>query len=188
LGIEQFNQNRWDSDDTATALAEVRVGTYNVLNGTLEDSMAALKENQTESERIAHFIGLNKSECMSSLILARRVTSGFPVGTAKALARHIDPSGLLFVHSVIIPNTTLHNAKKTKRNLSKDHSEVIFLLGKVVAESYRIFRNPEKVSSFVMKPHPMLDGESPYSLAKSSVAGAEVVMNLLARADAGTAV
>ncbi len=61
-------------------------------------------------------------------------------------------------------------------------------MGKVVAESFRLLRDPEKVLIFLTKPHPMLEGDSPFELAKSSVAGAEVVMNLLANADAGTAV
>ena len=75
-----------------------------------------------------------------------------------------------------------------QKNLSKDHSEVVFLLGKVAAECSRIFRDQEKAANFLMRPHPMLGGESPYMLAKGSVAGADVVMNLLANADAGTAV
>jgi len=150
--------------------------------------MTALKVTQTESERIAHYIGLTAGKPISSLNLAQRVTKGLPVGTVKALARNIDPAGHLVLEFDIVPRTTLHNARKSKRNLSKDHSEVIFSLGKVVAESFRIFKDPEKVSRFLMKPHPMLGGDSPYLLAKGSVAGADVVMSLLANADGGTAV
>jgi putative toxin-antitoxin system antitoxin component (TIGR02293 family) len=150
--------------------------------------VAAVMENQTESERIAKVIGLTAVKPISSLVLAQRVTEGLPVKSVRALARYIDPAGLLVVDSDIVPRTTLHNARKSKKNLSKDHSEVVFLLGKVAAECSRIFRDQEKAANFLMRPHPMLGGESPYMLAKGSVAGADVVMNLLANADAGTAV
>lgn len=150
--------------------------------------MSALENITSESARIAHVIGLSHAKPISNQILARRVAKGLPPSTAGVLARYIDPKGHTVVAMDIVPKTTLHTHTKSKRNLSKDHSEVVYVLGKVVAESFRLLRDPEKVLTFLTKPHPMLEGDSPFELAKSSVAGAEVVMNLLASADAGTSV
>ena len=150
--------------------------------------MATLENITSESARIAHVIGLSNENTMSNQALARRVAQGLPPSTVRKLAHYIDPKGQTVVAVDIVPKTTLHNRNKSKRNLSKDHSEVVYVLGKVVAESFRLFRSPEKVRTFLTKPHPMLEGDSPFELAKSSVAGAEVVMNLLANADAGAAV
>ena len=41
---------------------------------------------------------------------------------------------------------------------------------------------------FLMRPHPMLGGRSPFHVAKESTAGADLVLKLLARAEAGVAV
>jgi putative toxin-antitoxin system antitoxin component (TIGR02293 family) len=166
----------------------VPIGTYIVPIGTQEQAMSALENITSEYARIAHVIGLSNVKLISNQALARRVAEGLPPSTAGALARYIDPKGHTVVAMDIVPKTTLHTHKKSKRNLSKDHSEVVYVLGKVVAESFRLLRDPEKVHTFLTKPHPMLEGDSPFELAKSSVAGAEVVMNLLANADAGTAV
>jgi putative toxin-antitoxin system antitoxin component (TIGR02293 family) len=184
----QYRFERQSIITIAASLAVVPVGTYIVLVGTLEHIMAVLEDIKSESARIAHVLGLSPTKPISNQILARRVAAGLPPRTAKVLARCIDPKGLIVVATDIVPKTTLHNNTKSKRNLSKDHSEVIYVLGKVVAESFRLLRDPEKVLTFLTKPHPMLEGDSPFELAKSSVAGAEVVMNLLANADAGTAV
>ena len=37
------------------------------------------------------------------------------------------------------------------------------------------------------RPHPLLEGETPFDLARSSSAGAEAVLNLVRRAEAGIA-
>lgn len=150
--------------------------------------MTALKDTTSESARIAKVIGLSQVKPISTHMLARRVATGLPPRTVDSLAKLIDPKGHTIDATDIVPKTTLHNTKKSKRNLSKDHSEVVYVLGKVVAESFRLLQDPDKVLTFLTKPHPMLEGDSPFELAKSSVAGAEVVMNLLANADAGAPV
>lgn len=41
--------------------------------------------------------------------------------------------------------------------------------------------------TFLNRPHPLLEGETPLDVARSSLAGAEAVLNLMRRAEAGIA-
>ena len=41
--------------------------------------------------------------------------------------------------------------------------------------------------AFLNRPHPLLDGETPLDVARSSSAGADAVLNLILRAEAGMA-
>lgn len=42
-------------------------------------------------------------------------------------------------------------------------------------------------SNRLNRPHPLLEGETPFDMARSSSAGTEAVLNLIGRAEAGVA-
>ena len=46
----------------------------------------------------------------------------------------------------------------------------------------------DAIEAFLGRPHPLLEGETPFDMARSSSAGAEAVLNLIRRAEAGVAV
>lgn len=62
-------------------------------------------------------------------------------------------------------------------------------LANVVKEVDRAYhRDREAVRLFLCRPHPLLKGKTPFDVARSGSAGVEVVLSLLRRARAGTAV
>jgi len=44
------------------------------------------------------------------------------------------------------------------------------------------------IDTFLNRPHPMLEGKTPFEVARSGPAGTEAVLNLILKAQAGTAV
>ena len=44
------------------------------------------------------------------------------------------------------------------------------------------------IENFLNRPHALLEGDTPFDMARSSSAGAEVVLNLIRRAEGGVAV
>jgi uncharacterized protein (DUF2384 family) len=51
----------------------------------------------------------------------------------------------------------------------------------------RHYRDEDGAVAFLFRPHTLLDGRRPIDLAKESVAGTALVLNLLAEAEAGVA-
>ena len=43
----------------------------------------------------------------------------------------------------------------------------------------------DAIDAFLSRPHPLLEGETPFDMARSGSAGAEAVLNLIRRAEAG---
>ena len=62
-------------------------------------------------------------------------------------------------------------------------------LARLVDAVARAFRGDvARIDDFLTRPHPLLDGESPLDMATSSSAGADSVLKLVLRAEAGVAV
>lgn len=132
-------------------------------------------------------MGLSQWEDMDDLALVEQVRSGFPSGTAETVVDRIDPSGRFVRVTDVIPKSTLHRRKN--KSLTKDESEKVWALSKVFTEVLRLYHDDrEKAAMFMSQRHPMLAGKAPIQLATESIAGADLVLQLLARADAGVAV
>lgn len=145
--------------------------------------------SHSEASKIAHFIGLPKWETIDDLALVELVRKGFPAKTATTIALRVDPQGRFFQPTDIIPKATLHRRVKThNRLLTKDESEKILSLSKLFAEVIRLYHNDlNRAAQFLLAPHPMLGDRAPIDLAKESISGTELVLKILARADAGVA-
>ena len=62
-------------------------------------------------------------------------------------------------------------------------------LASVVKEVNRAYHGDrDAVRSFLCRSHPLLKGKAPFDVARSGSAGVEIVLSLLRRAQAGTAV
>ncbi len=141
----------------------------------------------SEAGRIARFMGLARWRKMDDLDLVEQIRTGLPAETAATVARRIDPEGRFVRASDIVPKSTLHRRKD--RPLTKDESERVLALSKVFAEALRIYHDDDElVAQFLLRRHPMLGGRAPIELAKESIAGADLVLKLMAKADAGIAV
>lgn len=142
----------------------------------------------SEASKIARFMGLTKWRDVTDLTLVSSVTEGLPTLTAYTVVARIDPEERFLRVTDIIPKSTLHRREKDKKPLSKDDSEKILALSKVFSETLRIYNDDTaKAAQFLSRAHPMLGNKTPVDLAKNSIAGADLVLKLLARAAAGVA-
>ncbi len=146
---------------------------------------AAERVATSEARRIAKFMGLPDWAKVDDLGLVERVAKGFPVKTATIVIERIDPHGKFVRATDIIPKSTLH---RRKHALTKDESEKIWAISKVFYEVLKLYHDDAgRAARFMLQMHPMLGGRSPIDLAKESIAGADLVLKLLAKADAGVA-
>ncbi|MFM1814402.1 MAG: hypothetical protein RLZ98_1097 [Pseudomonadota bacterium] len=143
---------------------------------------------QSEARRIAQFMKLPRWEKYDDLALVKSVNKGFPPKTVEVVARRIDPDGTFLKATDLVAKSTLSRKIRANQLLSKDDSEALLALSRVFAELMHIYRDdPEKVSRYLLAPLPRLEGRTPLDVAKESTAGADLILKLLAQADAGVA-
>ncbi len=137
----------------------------------------------TAAGRVGLLLGL---EPMDDIGLAAMIASGLRVSSAEALSAII---GRTSVVGPLIPEATLRRAKKQRKALSREMSERLYEVSRVVDAVSRTYHGDSAaVSRFLTRPHQLLGGQTPLGMAQSSSAGADAVMNVLRRADAGFAV
>jgi len=147
-----------------------------------------LENGYSEATRLAAFLGLPKAKKMSDLTLVERVERGFPPNTASIIIRRVDPKGQFLQVSHIIPKSTYHRRIKKMQVLTKDESEKILALAKVFVQVLRQYHGDSKLAAhFLLREHAMLGGRTPIDVAKESTVGADLVLKLLAQAEAGIA-
>jgi putative toxin-antitoxin system antitoxin component (TIGR02293 family) len=141
----------------------------------------------SETKRIAQFMGLPSWNKIDDIGLVECVRKGFPARTTSIVVKRIDPDGMFVRDSDIIPKSTLHRRKD--QTLTKDESEKVLALSRVFLEVLRVYDGDvDRTARFLVQAHPILGSRSPIKLALESTAGADLVMKLLAQADAGVAV
>ena len=137
----------------------------------------------SEAARIAMLLAIDEPDLLSDVQLARRVSGGLLPESAMALAGVL---GRNRVVGPVIPEATLRRVRKAGRALSRQLSERLYELGRVIDAVSRAYHGDQKaLDSFLNAPHPLLEGDSPLEMAQSSSAGAEAVLNLVRRAEAG---
>ena len=140
----------------------------------------------TQTGRLARLLGLADAEHLDEVALARRIAGGLPTSTVSALGELLGPDR---VAGVVVSEATLRRHRKSRRALSRGHSERIYELGRVLDAVGRAFHGDvARIDDFLSRPHPLLGGASPLEMATSCSAGADTVLNLVWRAEAGVAV
>lgn len=140
----------------------------------------------SEAARVARLLQIEERGDLSDVQLAARISVGLPSDAALALGEAL---GRNRVVGPVVPEATFRRARRSGKALSKEHSERLYELGRVVDALGRIYRGDrEAIESFLNRPHPLLDGETPFDMARSSSAGSEAVLNLIRRAETGIAV
>ena len=140
----------------------------------------------SEAGRIGMLLGLKAPQRLDDIELADHISRGLRVEAAETLAQFV---GRALVVGSLIPEATLRRAKKKRKPLSREMSERLYELSRIVDAVHRTYPgNPAAAARFLEKPHMLLGGRTPLEMAQSSSAGAEAVINLLRRADAGFAV
>ena len=140
----------------------------------------------TQAGRLARLLALADAEHFDDVALAREVAAGLPTSAVSALEAILGASRTA---GRLASEVTLRRHRKSQKPLSRTHSERTYQLGRVVDAVARAFRGDvARIDDFLTRPHPLLDGESPLDLATSSAAGADSVLRLVLRAEAGVAV
>lgn len=140
----------------------------------------------SQPARVAALLGFPDAVDVDDVTLADRVANGL---LPKAASGLIDILGKAVVVGGIIPEATYRRNQKSRKALSREMSERLYEVGRVVEAAKRGYGGDiDAARRFLARPHPLLDGRSPLALAQASSAGADAVVNLLRRADAGFAV
>lgn len=151
-------------------------------------SQSDLTAGRRESEvtRVARLLDLDEPDTLNDVQFARRVSRGFSARSVKALAAVL---GTKRVVGPVVPEATLRRARKANKRLSREISERLYEVGRVVDAVSRAYHGDrDAIEEFLNRPHPLLDGETPFDMARSSSAGTEAVLNLIRRAEAGVAI
>lgn len=142
---------------------------------------------QSDAERIAMLLDLPVRS--TDIALVEAIEQGLTVSAAETLVAALDPAGDTLAVTALVPKATYHRAKKLRQRLGRDQSERLLAFARVAAEALRLYRGDNaKALAFLSAMHPMLANRTPLDLAISSTAGADLVLKLLFKADAGVAV
>ena len=135
--------------------------------------------------RIAHLLDIEGAGKMTELGLARAVGGGL---TPAALDRLVSVLDRFPAVAALVPEATLRRARLSGKPLSREHSGRLYDLSRVVEAALRAYHDEaEDAAIFLSRGHFSLDFERPINLALSSSAGADAVIRVIRRAQAGGA-
>lgn len=140
----------------------------------------------SEAGRIGRLLGVRSKDPLNDISLADRVSQGLAVAAADALSLAV---GRGHVVGPVIPEATLRRAKKGRKPLSREMSERLYEVSRVVDAVSRVYKGDEEaINRFLNKPHKMLGGRTPMQMAQSNSAGSEAVIKMLKRAESSFSV
>ncbi len=138
-----------------------------------------------EAGRLASLLTLDEGAGVDEVTLAREVGEGLPTRAVTAL---IGLLGRKRVVGPVIPEATLRRLTKSRKPLPREHSERLYAISRVIDAAARAWHGDRAATlAFLDRPHPLLAGQSPLDMARSSTAGADAVLALIRRAEAGIA-
>jgi len=140
----------------------------------------------TESGRIGMLLGLKAKDPLDDIGLADRIAQGLAVSAAEAISMALGRGAVV---GPLIPEATLRRARKSRKALSREMSERLYEISRVVDAVSRAYHGDEDaISRFLNRPHKLLGGRTPMEMAQSNSAGAEAAINMLRRAGSSFAV
>ena len=150
---------------------------------TVESYAAPENLPLTETGRVAKLLGIEGAERLTDVQLADRVGRGLHPEAASVL---VDVLGRKNVVGPVIPEATLRRARNADKPLSREMSERLYELIRVVDVLSRAYHGErEGVEAFLTNRHPLLENRTPLEVACSGAAGARAVLKLIRRAQAG---
>lgn len=139
----------------------------------------------SDAGQIADLLALDVDDDFTDLQLAMRVSRGLPVASVAFVE---DAFGKKAVTD-IVPEATYRRAKSKSQPLSAKHSNTIYGLSRTMTALRRVYHGDrESMRRYMATPHLMLDGQTPFDVAISGPAGADLVVKLIEQAEAGVAV
>ena len=140
----------------------------------------------SEAGRIGKLLGVRAKAPLDDIGLADKIAQGLSVAAADALILAV---GRGHVVGPLIPEATLRRAKKNRKALSREMSERLYEVSRVVDAVSRLYKgDAAAIKRFLNRPHKLLHGRTPMEMAQSNSAGTEAVINMLKRAESGFSV
>lgn len=143
---------------------------------------------QPEPVQIARILGLPRWDTFDDLKLVESIRRGVPARSAEHVVRALDPQGAHLKTYDLVPKATLHRRLDDDKPLSTDASETLWQVARVYIEARRQYRDGESALAFLFRAHPLLGGRRPFDVARETTAGSDLVVKILAQAEAGVAV
>ena len=133
------------------------------------------------------WLNISDAARLSEIQLAQAVANGLSI---KSLGTMQKTFGKKFVvgKGALVSESTVSRRKHDAGTLDEDVSERLYGMARVLAALSKTYHgNTELIGRFLHTANPVLEGHIPYDLARSSVAGADVVLRHIKRLDAGVA-
>ena len=138
----------------------------------------------SETASIAKLLAIENPDSCSEVALAQRVAEGLCPDAVTTMTEAMGGKRNWIV-GPLVSEATFRRARKAGR-LSKGPSERLYKFGSVLFAVARAYRGDwRRMEDFLTRAHPLLEGKSPSEMARSSTAGADAVLNLIRRAEAG---
>lgn len=141
----------------------------------------------TQFTDVETLLGVSAADAGSPLALAHSIEDGLPVAAVDRLAKVVAPGDTEWKFRMV-PRATLSRRRKRRQKLTSEEGNRLARVAKVYSMAISVYRDERKVREFLMRPHMMLDNESPLDLALATGPGADAVVNLLGRSAYGAAV
>ncbi|MGG5890531.1 antitoxin Xre/MbcA/ParS toxin-binding domain-containing protein [Falsiroseomonas sp. HC035] len=119
------------------------------------------------------------------LRFARQLQDGLPIRALLRLAEALAPGDMQTLYA-FVPKATLARRQKTKR-LSAEESAKLARVAGVYAVARDVWGSDDEARDFLQRRHPLLDDDTPLSVALGSDVGARLVERILGRLRHGTA-
>ena len=132
--------------------------------------------------RIQEMLGIRRFKSEQDLV--RLVEQGLSIQTIECLRRH----GLSDdeTYALLLPRRTLAHRSARRESLSRDESDRVVRLARIVALSAHVFGEPDRSWRWLRDAKRQFHGRSPLQLVATE-AGARLVEELLYRIDEGMA-
>jgi putative toxin-antitoxin system antitoxin component (TIGR02293 family) len=109
--------------------------------------------------------------------LSRRVSRGLPFRSLRRVVDLFPEAQRRRIEQLIVPRTTLQR-REAAGTLSPEESERLERVARLTALAEHVWESREAAQSWLVTPHPLLEGEAPLDLAASEL-GARRVEDVL---------
>lgn len=142
-----------------------------------------------DAAEIARLMGLRSWREMSSLSLVDQIERGLPLQAAERVAQVMAPDDPGAKFTLLSRSTWSRLQKRPRQLLTRDASERIHGIARVLLEARRLWAGDESAMvRFLNRPHLLMGGRTPLDVARESTAGADLVVRIIGEARAGVAV
>ena len=88
------------------------------------------------------------------------------------------------IDAIIIPLRTLQHRRSRREKLTIEESDRVLRVIRALSSAESVYRSRDRAFGWLRKPHPRLDGRTPFSLLKTDT-GSRIVEELLIQIDEG---